>query len=145
MRITEKRLNLLFDLKPRISEQAKKALKAIICNQEKLVDVAKQYSLSPQGIRKNIRELEIFDMKLSSSYDSNLLLSEYAHRLCMNEYPYAEAITLLSSMCLSLKGEVNRNPNNGDYTFTLDDMVYVVYLNNFDDPVRPWGIDSYLK
>ncbi|EJL6492158.1 hypothetical protein NMR92_003114 [Vibrio cholerae] len=145
MRITEKRLSLLLDLKPRISDQARQALIDIICHQKKLTDIAEQYDLSPQGIRKNIRELEILDLKVSSSYDSSLFFSEYAHRLCMNEYPYVEAITLLSSVCRSLGGEVNHNRNNGDYTFTLDDMIYVTYLNDFDDPVRPWGIDSYLK
>lgn len=145
MRTTENRLNLLLDLKPRIGEQARKALLAIICHQKKLADIAVQYKLTPQGIRKNIRELEVLELKLSSSYDSSLILSEYAHRLCINELPYVEAVKLLSSVCRSLGGEVSHNHKNGDYTFMLDNMIYVTYLNNFDDPVRPWGIDSYLK
>ncbi len=145
MRITESRLNLLMDLKPRLTLSARNALAEVCCHKENIDIAANKYNLTRQGIAKNIRELEILNIKISNSYDSSLLLGEYGHRLCMLEFSYIDAVEHLSNMCRTLGGNVERNTSNGEVTFKLDNMTFVTYLNKFDDPNRPWGIESYLS
>lgn len=144
MRITEKRLRILMDLKPRLTVDARRALMKVLCEGKKVDLVALELGISSQGIRKNIRDLKIMNLKLTSSYDSSLLLSDLATKLCLRDCDYISATNLLSEVCKSLGGQVQRNNKNGEIKFILDDMVFIAYLNDYDDSVHPWGVDSYL-
>jgi len=145
MRFTEDRLNFLMDLKPRLTPSARNALIDVCCHEENIDIAANNHDITRQGIAKNIRELEILDIKISNSYDSSLLLGEYGNRLCTLNICYIDAVKHLSIMCHTLGGDVERNTSSGEVIFKLDRMTFVTHLNRPDDPDRLWSIHSFLS
>ena len=144
MRFTKKRLDYLFLFMPRLSDEAKAAVEKICVRGEEVSKVASVLGLSTQGIGKNVRKLEILDLKLSSAFSTSTLLHELAHKLLMIDCEYSVAVKILSDVCFSLGGVVKRNvPQSGEYTFELENVGLLIFLNQFHEPNRLWDLHSY--
>jgi len=144
MRFTKKRLSYLFSFSPRLSDEAKAAIEEICLHGKDVSKVASKYSLSTQGIGKNVRKLEILDFKLSSAFSTSSILHELSHKLLMADCEYSIAIKRLSDVCLSLGGIVKRDtPQLGEYTFELENVGLLIFPNRFNEPNRLWDHHSY--
>jgi hypothetical protein len=129
------------ELKPRLSSVAKSALISVLCDDKNIDVIAVELGISRQGIAKNIRDIEILDMKLAGAVSSSTVFSTLSDRLSLEpKQSYGNSMKLLSDVCLALGGSVERRDLSGDmeFIFTLDDHIHVAYLNRVregnDDP-----------
>jgi hypothetical protein len=107
------------------------------------------FGISRQDIAKNIRYLEILNMKLAGAVSSSTVFSTLSDRLSLEpKQSYGDSMKLLSNVCLALGGSVKRRNLSGDmeFVFELDEHIHIAYLNknreDYDDPI--WHMTTYL-